>query len=200
MKLIRTTYFPFISVKMHNDGLQTDYIARYYLWFCQRVFINIMRRGEDVLHTHPWNYVSIILWGGYKETTIDKDTGELVTKKYGPGSILHRKHTDYHSLEMLKPKSISLFFISKIKVDTKWRQSFIVNNDPKNQRVMNDLEYQLYLCKTSAQKKELVSIYRAARDDVMGAKYNNPEARYFRRTKSKLKDSRKDEYFERDIK
>ena len=65
---------------------------------------------------------------------------------------------------------------------------------------MNDLEYQLYLCKTSAQKKELVSIYRAARDDVMGARYNNPEARYFRRTKSKLKDSRKDEYFERKIK
>lgn len=42
------------------------------------------------LHDHPWNFVSIILWGGYYEET------NAGTAWYGPGSILRRKATHRH--------------------------------------------------------------------------------------------------------
>ena len=158
-KFIKIRYYPFIAAKGPIDTLE---VKRYFLWFCHRVFINVMRKGDDALHDHPWNYVSIILWGGYKETTIDKDTGKLITKRYGPGSIISRHHTAFHKLEILKSKSISLFFVSKIKVKKDWCQSWVVND-----KILNSLDYQLHLCKTPKQKRELIKIYRDARDDVM---------------------------------
>lgn len=150
-KLIKTTYFPFISLKLAKDGFKTDYIARYYLWFSKRIFINIIKGSENVLHTHPWDYTSIILWGGYKETTLKG------TKVYKPGSVIRKKHSDFHALKLLKKNCITLFFVSKPKVKS---QLFLVNG-----KVLNDFEYQLSLCKTIEQKKKLVQAYKSFKNN-----------------------------------
>ena len=86
-------------------------------------------------HDHPWNYLSIILWGGYFEETVkithiytlnDKSLKYDVPhpvpwhdeKWYGPGSILYRRGDKFHKLIIPEGKySISLIFTGK-----KWRE------------------------------------------------------------------------------
>ncbi len=97
------------------------------------------------LHDHPWNYMSIILWGGYWEwTQVEIESEKLlswfietrklldngVTEKsnikgklvkiarwYSPGSVLFRKANIPHKLEIPEGKySLSLIFTSY-----KWR-------------------------------------------------------------------------------
>lgn len=77
-----------------------------------------------VPHDHPWNYLSIILWGGYWEYSECancyevKDNGAwFKTIWYGPGSFLFRKGDKLHKLIIPEGEfSISLIFTSK-----KWR-------------------------------------------------------------------------------
>jgi hypothetical protein len=44
-------------------------------------------------HNHPFNYVSIILFGGYIEKMIDNSI-----HKYGFLSIIRHKHSEYHRI------------------------------------------------------------------------------------------------------
>lgn len=68
-------------------------------------------------HDHPFDFYSLILWGGYLEhrpgclcfvegKTRDEDPHwrEIVAtgcRYYGPGSIVRRKAEDYHRLELV---------------------------------------------------------------------------------------------------
>lgn len=110
--LIRTTLFscPLFSIKIHK-ALMSD-------------------PGD--LHDHPWNYLSIILWGGYYEETIatksillfvnnnppiDLTKNRQIIKWYKPGSFLFRKGNIPHKLIIPEGKhSISLIFTTR-----KWR-------------------------------------------------------------------------------
>lgn len=59
---------------------------------------HIMRSDADrEMHDHPFSFVSIILWGGYTEH------GPNYSKRYGPGSIVWRRATDLHRLELDRP-------------------------------------------------------------------------------------------------
>lgn len=81
---------------------------------------------DDCLHDHPWNFVSIILTTGYYEwqeapfdyNYPDQEKGKreiLEIEKYGnkkvfkrlykPGSILFRKSTDTHRVELIDGKT-----------------------------------------------------------------------------------------------
>lgn len=98
--LIRITLFkcPYFSVKIHK-ALMSD---------------------PAIPHDHPWNYYSLILWGGYwEETTLPNyEEGHYVQKIwYGPGKLLIRKGDKLHRLVIPEKKySISLILTSK-----KWR-------------------------------------------------------------------------------
>lgn len=107
--LIRITLLkcPYFSVKIHK-ALMSD---------------------PATPHDHPWNYLSIILWGGYYEETIENKSvistasgkiyeGPFTKQKwYGPGSFLYRKGDSLHRLIVPEGKySISLIFVGK-----KWR-------------------------------------------------------------------------------
>lgn len=65
-------------------------------WFSIKLH-RILLSDEGCLHDHPWSFISIILWGGYQEETINE------RKRYGIGSILRRKPEFAHKLHVDKP-------------------------------------------------------------------------------------------------
>jgi len=88
-----------------------DYMHRYYLflrdrkWFPFNITLHkILKSDEPVMHDHPWAYMTIILRGGYWEHTpvFDGNGKQIadISKWRGPGSVIIRKATDYHWLEM----------------------------------------------------------------------------------------------------
>lgn len=60
-------------------------------------------------HNHPFNYVSIILKGGYNDKTIDTKTGEIKYHRYNIFSIIKRKYSIYHRIEEVKGDTVTLF-------------------------------------------------------------------------------------------
>lgn len=65
---------------------------------------HMLRPDRDVLHDHPWWNLSIVLKGGYIETTPTSKVARL------PGSIVFRFAKALHSLAPLGDGCWSLFF------------------------------------------------------------------------------------------
>ena len=82
------------------------FMVRYYLlfrkrpkWFPFNILLHkILKSDLGDLHDHYWSYITIILKGGYWEST------ENATFWRGPGYIGFRKATDRHSLKIPKGK------------------------------------------------------------------------------------------------
>ena len=77
------------------------YLERYYLFLKDRetfpfnIFLHkFLKSDDEELHDHPWNFTTVILSGGYWEHTPNGKTW------YGPGTVLHKKATDLHRLEL----------------------------------------------------------------------------------------------------
>lgn len=91
---------------------------------------HILRSDDDRhFHDHPWNYVTIILRGGYYEVTPRVVNGEIVGEKsewYGPGTILRRRAEHWHRLVLPYGKTATTLFIMGRK-----RQSWGFLTTPK---------------------------------------------------------------------
>ncbi len=82
------------------------FMVRYYLlfrkrpkWFPFNILLHkILKSDLGDLHDHYWSYITIILKGGYWEST------ENGTFWRGPGYIGFRKATDRHSLKIPEGK------------------------------------------------------------------------------------------------
>ena len=82
------------------------FMVRYYLlfrkrpkWFPFNILLHkILKSDLGDLHDHYWSYITIILKGGYWEST------QNGTFWRGPGYIGFRKATDRHSLKIPKGK------------------------------------------------------------------------------------------------
>lgn len=73
----------------------------------QNVYLHEILRDDDdrALHDHPWQNTSWVLIGGYREVT---PNGVFLREA---GSIVHRKATDSHRLELIDGQPcVSLFF------------------------------------------------------------------------------------------
>lgn len=73
----------------------------------QNVYLHEILRDDDdrALHDHPWDNVSLLLAGSYREITPE---GTFVRQ---PGDVIHRTATTLHRLELIDSKPcISLFF------------------------------------------------------------------------------------------
>jgi hypothetical protein len=73
----------------------------------QNTYLHHGLRDDDdrALHDHPWDNVSLLLIGRYREITPD---GVFIRE---PGSLVHRKATDSHRLELVDGEPwVSLFF------------------------------------------------------------------------------------------
>lgn len=70
-----------------------------------KLFLHLFHRGdaEAYPHDHPWEFWSLILWGGYWEHTPadpDNPAGPTVRKWYGPGRLLKRPAEWRHRVEL----------------------------------------------------------------------------------------------------
>lgn len=102
MKSLWNWFRVLISGKPHFyiGGESDPYLMRWYL-IPQNPVINIflhkfMREDDDrAFHDHPWNFISVMIRGGYREFT---DDGMIVRKS---PSIAARKATHRHRVELL---------------------------------------------------------------------------------------------------
>ena len=82
------------------------FMIRYYLlfrkrpsWFPINILVHkILKSDLGDLHDHYWSYITIILKGGYWETTVNG------TFWRGPGYVGFRRRNDRHSLKIPKGK------------------------------------------------------------------------------------------------
>jgi hypothetical protein len=70
-------------------------------WF--EVYIHYIAKSDEDkhLHDHPWNFGSLILWGGYKEKTVKNGNTEWRTRL--AGSFSYKKATDCHHINLIRP-------------------------------------------------------------------------------------------------
>ena len=85
-----------------NGKKRNPYMTRWKFlrlpWFGFRVH-KIYRSDLDrELHDHPFTFLSLVLSGGYTE-----ETPGGVKTYYGPGSLIYRRATDLHRLELDEP-------------------------------------------------------------------------------------------------
>ena len=105
------------------------YLIRWTLFSCKYFSLKLhhtLISDEADLHDHPWNYLTLILWGGYwEETLFDADSKSISTKMkfYRPLSLLFRRGDEPHRL-MLQPGKTcwTLVFTSR-----KWRDWGFIN-------------------------------------------------------------------------
>lgn len=83
------------------------------------IFIHkIVQSDGRHLHDHPWNYITVILKGGYKEYT------PLGVYNQSPGHVLFRRAKSLHRLELYHNEPCWTLFV-RFKQKRKW--GFIVN-------------------------------------------------------------------------
>lgn len=92
------------------------YLTRYtFLSFnLFKLYLHIFHRSDaDDLHDHPWPFISIILWRGYYEETLNSSLQRVKKRKY-PGMVLIRKATHTHRVELISnKKAVTLVITGK---------------------------------------------------------------------------------------
>lgn len=99
-----------------------DYMERYWLvpynkWLPSARIHHILSSDDArAFHDHPWPYLTVILKGGYFEVRPQYDSSGLYigeTKKWhGPGSVLVRRSSSYHRLELPEGRTAWTLFIT----------------------------------------------------------------------------------------
>lgn len=80
---------------------ESPYLTRYTLlgtpWFqlCMHVF---HRSDNDELHDHPWDFLTLILKGGYKERVFSTRPHATMLLKHKPGALLYRPAERAHQV------------------------------------------------------------------------------------------------------
>lgn len=65
-------------------------------------------------HDHPWNFISVVLRGGYTEATPDGNSSRTNYRLLWPGSINRKRATDLHYIASLHRKPTwSLILVGK---------------------------------------------------------------------------------------
>lgn len=62
---------------------------------------------STLLHTHPFHYLSIILYGGYTEWYLKNF--DLTKVKHNRFHFIFRKASTYHRIHSVKPNTLTLF-------------------------------------------------------------------------------------------
>lgn len=83
------------NIYRSGDNGRELYLIRWTLFACRYFSIKIHKillSDNDDLHDHPWNFLSIILWGGYFEEIFLKDS----LKEKGPSTDCRLNPCIYH--------------------------------------------------------------------------------------------------------
>ncbi len=118
---------------------------RPFAWLTQKLGITVrihnIRSSDDdrAPHDHPFHYLTIVLRGGYWEKVPKYDKAGhylgIDRKWHGPGSILFKRATSWHILELPDGESAWTLFITGKKVQ-KW--GFMVDLFTKRKVSYND--------------------------------------------------------------
>ncbi len=67
-----------------------------------RVYLHQWLRGDPDLrlHNHPWNALSILLAGWYREERLDPATGKVVSRTYRRGDLNAIRPETFHRIEL----------------------------------------------------------------------------------------------------
>ena len=107
-------------VTLPLDNYVKERIVRYTIAGLEELCcINVINYDTPDLHSHPWNYISIILKGGYVEEVF-KD-GKLKLSYRGIGTIAYRRFDDMHAVHLRKGPCVTLFIkTKKMSTNTRW--------------------------------------------------------------------------------
>lgn len=111
------------------------HFRRYRLFSCSlfSIFIHRIYKSDEDLHphSHPWNFLTVILWGGYKEKLWTEFFPEGDAFKYWPYhffrikeatrglfSVAYRKWDQYHNFELIK--TTTTLVITGRRIDDDW--------------------------------------------------------------------------------
>jgi len=102
-------------------------IWRLYLFFCSRFSIRINVVWEDepnTNHNHNWDALSLILIGGYKETTYNQDGSIKAITERRTGSLRLQKAAEWHRTDYLDRPSpaVTLYIAGRHRRDDEWRK------------------------------------------------------------------------------
>lgn len=106
----------YIGTTPRDRSIPPDPQADHYMWRWHRFrlkwlascYYNLVLRSDDdrSLHDHPWWNISIVLRGGYWEHTIA--AGGIHQKVWrGPGSVVFRRASAAHRLELNKTRGVN---------------------------------------------------------------------------------------------
>ena len=111
---------------LHADG--SLYMGRWTLfetrWLSARLHHIATPDLDRHLHDHPWNFLSIVLAGGYVEErpwTIepcfwsDSDSEIKIASYRSPGSVALRRATDRHLISFVQSDTWSLFIYGRVR-------------------------------------------------------------------------------------
>jgi len=97
---------PYTSIK--------DFLQRFTLVKVGNLHIRLHKITDKdrttLFHNHPFNYISIVLKGGYSETFIDNKIEKV--RSHGFLSIIKRRHSCYHRIDEIKGESTITLFIA----------------------------------------------------------------------------------------
>ena len=97
MNSIKRSIYRILDTFFKRQNIGNNYLTRWTISKTLRLYIHHFKNGDkDVMHDHPWNFLSIILWGGYYE-----QNEQHYIKWYPPGSILYRKAEWIHRVILL---------------------------------------------------------------------------------------------------
>lgn len=99
----------------------------------------ILRSDNDrAFHDHPWNYLTVILRGGYFEVRPVFNASGIYQGEertwHGPGAVLYRPANSWHRLEIPTGKTATTLFIT-----TKYRQKWGFMPEPARNKVAYDV-------------------------------------------------------------
>lgn len=105
-----------------RDAEGSPYLIRYFIWKPEglkgRIYLHhILRSDRDrALHSHPWNFTSFILWGGYWEHN-DSKNPRYSRIWFGAGTTLHRRAKWKHRLELPEGTTAWTLFFTGPKIN-----------------------------------------------------------------------------------
>ncbi len=68
--------------------------------------------GTPFLHSHPFDYVSLVVWGGYTERVLQAD-GSLRSIRRRAGSLAFRSSDSLHRIDRVSPRGCFTLFLTR---------------------------------------------------------------------------------------
>lgn len=129
----------FKRIDIKREDSPNVYLRRWFIWprnpkddeRCRRLYLHKFHRGDEDewLHSHPWSYVTFILFGGYWERSFspawlrerartgvwDNGLDPYIDKWYNPGTLMRRGSNWAHQVRLPAGKIAWTIVLTGIK-------------------------------------------------------------------------------------